>query len=589
MKLQNITIKNYRSIKEIDLEINEVAGKKCMILLGINESGKSNILKAINSKNYENSIDYSKDCNQEAENKQEIISIACSQIPGGGWADVFKNKGIPESLAKMIELEQTQRRAELNDRGRVNKFDIRIKDNKDFAKYVFLNNRIQLKTKDNIVLGDNEETTNLLNKEILERYLESFFDLFEHNAPKVIFWKAEDKYLINKQINLQIFKDNTNTSIPLRNCFNIAGIKQDSIKSAIETIYNNSAKKSKLQRKLSEKVTQYINTVWTEHKIKINFDIDNMQLSFLIEEQDDSNVMIDVSQRSDGFKQFISILLNLSIENETGALENKIILLDEPEIHLHPSGQKYLRDELLKIAENNIVIYATHSIYMVDKKNLDRHYHVQKDNGLTTVKKIEKDNPLGDEVLYGALGTSVLEHLEPNVLIVEGKTDRDIFNLYCRIFTEELDIPNISVISADGANNFPRYAKFFTTHIIKGFTLSDSDKDGKKAKNDVLAMDDGYTEDNVFEINDFIESTNANTLEDLFDKECLEKAVKDIFVIDLNKTHPFIPQIKTKKRDINDKIIKKNFMAEISLLNKEALKKQEYYKFFEELIKKINA
>jgi predicted ATP-dependent endonuclease of OLD family len=41
---------------------------------------------------------------------------------------------------------------------------------------------------------------------------------------------------------------------------------------------------------------------------------------------------------------------------------NKVILLDEPETHLHPSGQKYLRNELLKISENNLVIYATHSI-----------------------------------------------------------------------------------------------------------------------------------------------------------------------------------------------------------------------------------
>jgi predicted ATP-dependent endonuclease of OLD family len=86
-----------------------------------------------------------------------------------------------------------------------------------------------------------------------------------------------------------------------------------------------------------------------------------MQLTFLVEEKSDT-YKFEVDKRSDGFKQFVSIILNLSIENETGVLNNKVILLDEPETHLHPSGQKYLRNELLKISENNLVIYATHSI-----------------------------------------------------------------------------------------------------------------------------------------------------------------------------------------------------------------------------------
>lgn len=589
MKIENITIKNYRSIREVKLEIEEVAGKKCMILLGINESGKSNILKAINSKDDKTSIDYYQDCNQEAEDKNEEMSINYSQIPGGGWEDILKNKGIPKLLAKHIKLEKIQRNVQINNNGRDDDFLVWVKDSKEFSNYILFDNEIQLKTEDNIKLDESEEITNLLNKERLEEYLESeiFSSVFEHNTPKVIFWKAEDKYLINKKIDLNSFKENTNISIPLKNCFNIAGIEQDDIKESIDAIVSNSAKKSKLQKKLSEKVTKYINTVWTEHKIKINFDIDNMQLSFLIEEQDDSEVTIEVEQRSDGFKQFISILLNLSIENETGTLKNKIVLLDEPEIHLHPSGQKYLRDELLKIAENNIVIYATHSIYMVDNKNLDRHYHVQKDNGLTTIKKIAENNPFGDEVLYKALGTSVLEHIEPNVLIVEGKTDRDIFNLYCQTFNE-LEIPNISVISADGATNFPKYAKFLNTKLIKGFALSDSDKDGKKAKMDVLAIDDRYTKDNTFEINDFLETNKKDTLEDLFDKKHLENAVKGIIEIGLVTTSPFIAQIKNKKKDIDEKIIKKNFVQKISKLPKEQLKKQKYYNFFEKLIKKIN-
>jgi hypothetical protein len=72
---------------------------------------------------------------------------------------------------------------------------------------------------------------------------------------------------------------------------------------------------------------------------------------------------------------------------------------------------------------------------MVDTKNLDRHISVKKEGSLTQITQIDKNDPYGEEVLYNALGTSVLEHIEPNVLIVEGKTDRDVLELYFKFIS----------------------------------------------------------------------------------------------------------------------------------------------------------
>ena len=44
MLLTKVTIRNYRSIKDLELSLNP----KCRILVGINESGKTNILDALN-------------------------------------------------------------------------------------------------------------------------------------------------------------------------------------------------------------------------------------------------------------------------------------------------------------------------------------------------------------------------------------------------------------------------------------------------------------------------------------------------------------------------------------------------------------
>ena len=76
-----------------------------------------------------------------------------------------------------------------------------------------------------------------------------------------------------------------------------------------------------------------------------------------------------MDERSQGFKHFISLILHLSISNKKEKCKDQIIIIDEPENHLHPSGIRYMRDELIKIGKNNYVFVATHSPFMIDNKN----------------------------------------------------------------------------------------------------------------------------------------------------------------------------------------------------------------------------
>lgn len=289
--------------------------------------------------------------------------------------------------------------------------------------------------------------------------------------------------------------------------------------------------------------------------------------------------------------------MNLSAENKTEVLTNNIILLDEPEIHLHPSGQRYLRDELLDISKNNIIFFASHSVYMVDTKNIDRHFSIKKSKGRTKASQIEKDNPYREEVLYEALGTSVLELIEPNVLIFEGKTDRDIFELYTRKLKADLKPPKVSLISADGCSNIIKYTKFFNTKVVKGYVVVDSDNDGVQQKSLVL-KEPGYDSKNTFEINEVFDTKKESSLEDLFDKKFLIQAVKDKYEleIDLDKKIPLIAQVKQKLqenrkpyRDEEKEAVKQAFFDQISKLSKEDLKKEAYYDFCAALCEKVKA
>jgi len=596
MKITKITIENFRSIKEpVSFDIQKIGLKNCYILLGINESGKSNILYAISLLNKEIDVNYGIDCNKEAEEVGEDILITYDlEVENlDFYKNKFKESGIDEELVKNINFEKVERKVSVDkDNKRDNFIHTYLKDNKKFAGYVLKGEKIEVKADNNVEKDETGKEINLLTKEKLEEYIEdNFFDLFNGDIPEIIFWKTDPKYLINQRIDLNQFKEDFGLSIPLKNCFQIAGIED--IKGKIEKIINNPPKRVQLEQKLSESVTKHINNVWPEYKISVKFSIDNMQLSFLVEDNDNSLPKYEVIQRSDGFKHFLSIILNLSVEAKR--IKNKIVLIDEPEVHLHPSGQKYLRDELLRIAKDNIVFFATHSIYMVDKKNLDRHFSIRKNEGKTTVVQVERDNPYKEEVLYEALGTSVLEHIEPNVLIFEGKTDRDIFELYTRKFRKEISSPKISLISADSANSVIKYTKFFNTKLIKGYVIFDSDEEGIKEKNKVL-KEQNYTKKNTFEINEILNTNKQATLEDLFDKKYLESAIKKKYGLDLDleKGKPYIEQVKTKLhenkkpyRDAEKEEVRRLFFRNISRLKKEDLEKQRYFKFCQELCKKI--
>ncbi len=106
--------------------------------------------------------------------------------------------------------------------------------------------------------------------------------------------------------------------------------------------------------------------------------------------------------------------MTISIENYNGELSNTILLIDEPETHLHPPAQINLLGELIKITSNtnnNILFFATHSNYLIDKNNLDRNYKVsKKENHKTSISKILKKTSTYSEVNYEVFGVETSDY-----------------------------------------------------------------------------------------------------------------------------------------------------------------------------------
>jgi|TARA_B110000090_G_scaffold150550_1_gene165181 predicted ATP-dependent endonuclease of OLD family len=582
MKIKHILIKNFRSLKEVTIPLNSYGentkASKTTFLVGLNESGKSAILESINliNKGMKN-VDYANDCFIEAQEKDEYIDIYTyleihlSHL--AFWQKQIREKtSLKEEFTKTIKiLEVVKNIYKKNDMSNSG-YEVKINDDISFYQYIVnsIEKVVNSKTTktytiehlsefnkiEEVINKDNavsflKENQDLLTKDYLESEIANkLTPLFNANMPKIQIWKSSSEFLINESIDLEEFKDNTELSIPLRNIFHIYGLKNDKeIKSSIEKALKSQARKDELQEKMSDKITRHINKIWKEHKIKIRISINANICKVHVEDKDKKFAYYSMSQRSEGFKQFISLILSLSAQNESNELKNKLILIDEPEVHLHPSGVRYMRDEILKIGKNNNVIVSTHSHYMVDTETPERHWLVQKEKSETTASQISHSaNIEDDSVLASAFGLNLFKELLPQtIIIVEGGDDKNVISHCLKLLKPKFFY---SIKSAGGASKIPGFARILNDEKINAFIIFDDDKEGRDNKKNILQnQKEFYSEGNVFTLKNILSVLpNDSTIEDLlpinFVKNFFDQEIGTEFKFDENKA--IIHQIKNQ-------------------------------------------
>lgn len=92
-------------------------------------------------------------------------------------------------------------------------------------------------------------------------------------------------------------------------------------------------------------------------------------LSLLIKENIDGNDRyFGIRDRSKGFYWFFNFVMKLEFNPKVRSMEDRdtIYLLDEPGSYLHSSAQAKLCEKLATLSKNNVVIYCTHTHYLLD-------------------------------------------------------------------------------------------------------------------------------------------------------------------------------------------------------------------------------
>lgn len=573
MKLERAEIQNFRSIESLTIPFLN----GCEILIGINESGKSNILRALqlldpNAATSPNDL--------RIERKDEAPTLK------GHVRFVFKLDD--DELAQIYEaiekqfLFQTLHLPIIETDGasltlkefvwRINEGTYRIDLPSGTRhtsywtlppnKYTLIGGWKKLKNQSSLTLvSKNDESIIAEGDKVLQtaafKALESIIyeplsvgdihstigseigKIIREKLPKCVYWSYSEQFLLPSSINVNEFSANPDSCLPLKSMFELAGIKSTEVGTTITATRQQPLHRYlHLLDKVANAATTHIHDVWREHKgIQIELRPHGELLVPVIQDKD---VPLDMANRSEGFKRFVSFLLLVSAKVRTEQLANHLILVDEPETGLHPRGARNLMSELIKIGGSNIVVYSTHSIFMVDRDCIERHLIIEKKDEITTTWRASKSRIQDEEVLYGAIGYSIFETLHNKNIIFEGWRDKQVFRIARDTVikeSKELKAPleGIGLTFAEGVKDVRHVARFLELANRGCLIISDADSAGVQHQKEYRRENGWGT---WLTLQDIIGPGPIVTAEDLLTTEALVRK-SNVF----RKSHPNLPEV----------------------------------------------
>lgn len=222
-----------------------------------------------------------------------------------------------------------------------------------------------------------------------------------------------------------------------------------------------------------------------------------------------------VDQLGNGMKSIYMLsLLETYIEDEKRI--PSIIMVEYPELFLHPSLQKTASRILYRLSRKNQVIFTTHSPNMVANFTKGQICQIVLDEGGYSVAHQNTDI---DDILND-LGYSANDFLNVDfVFIVEGKQDKTRLPLllekyYPEVHDEDGGLSRISIITTNSCTNIKTYAnlKYMNQLYLRDRFLMIRDGDGKDREELAGQLCRYYSEQNRQDIDKLPQVSRQNVL-----------------------------------------------------------------------------
>lgn len=231
----------------------------------------------------------------------------------------------------------------------------------------------------------------------------------------------------------------------IMNDFNYQYNKNSEIIEDINFELSEKLKKGKIHNETLNKIMKVFNDI-TDIRVELDF-LDNYKpfdsAKFAVKKND--NILIDLASLGSGFEMIFSLIYscNISLAND----KNLIIMIDEPELHMHPTLQKRFVDYLLDISKNVQIILTSHSPILVKQLLKNKYVKlkiINKDNCIDEIAERKLSYLSANEINYLAFNYSSIEYYnelyEELMFIneIEGirRFDNEFFVQKCKLKTD---------------------------------------------------------------------------------------------------------------------------------------------------------
>lgn len=479
MQISRVNIKNYKSMKASG---DIVIGQEIYALIGQNNAGKSTILDAIQClfPDAKRGVEYKDLYNRQEDVVIEIefcgitqeyieLKMFSEQIEkhNSELKVAMENNEGPDVIAKKMKLHK-------------DKMDKHIQAAID--KYEIVDETMILRLVVPVKAGN-----------IGKKYIET-------RSTGTTISDADAKKILPVLKIIPAIRNPQNESVAGNNSYmkDLIQMLDDGIQTSIEVgskriNYNElnailAEESSNRCKELSKKITRkYAETVGNEDfEISITSDVNiakgTSYTTKLIDKV--TNLESDMMNCGTGYQSMVILSVLETYVELTEKKTGYILIIEEPEVYLHPSLQRKMISTLIRLSKDNQVLFSTHSPISVSSLTKEQIGLVVKENGEAHVETINIKKVISE---LGICPDDIL--MEQGVIMVEGKDDERIVKEILRKI-DESKAKKINVIYTGSCTNLRFYANaeklLNYNHNIPLLIIRDADSKTEEAQREAL-------------------------------------------------------------------------------------------------------
>lgn len=490
MQIKSLHIKNFKSIRE--MEIRDI--ENSLILVGKNNTGKTVVLDAIRAV----AGNYTVSENDFNEKKQNI-EIAMVLDMTKEDLHQFHVQGIVSAY----------KRYELWEQDFCGKLPSFINGQLAFTCVINHNGKIRYE--------DNRHKNNRYIPEILPKlyFIDTNRNLASFQKDLLMFQKSEE--LSTLRSNACMF----DTAKTCNHCFSCIGLINQKKPEDLQVYETAKLLEYKIYQLNISEFSKKINANYRKNGgvedifYSLSYDTDKMFSVEVDAWHEELKRLSPVEHLGNGMKSIYMLsLLETYIEDEKRL--QSIIIVEYPELFLHPSLQKAASKILYRLSKKNQVIFTTHSPNMVANFTKGQICQMVLDEEGYSVAHRNADI---DDILND-LGYSANDFLNVDfVFIVEGKQDKTRFPLllekyYSEVYDKKGKLSRISIITTNSCTNIKTYAnlKYMNQLYLQDQFLMIRDGDGDNPEELTAQLCNYYSERNNQDIDKLPRVQRQNVL-----------------------------------------------------------------------------